>query len=76
MKNLIVCGILFTLTGCATLDNYCSEHSRNCVVATTVVLAAGAIVVANGISKSGQPVHQNQPVAPNVPNFCTAACAQ
>lgn len=55
MKSLILLAVL-SLTGCATMSDYCEVHSKGCVITGEVV---GAVVITSvAISMS----HKNQVV--------------
>ncbi len=54
MKTLICALMLASLTGCATMENYCDNHSRTCVVGAEVAVMAVVAVVAVEATKKDQ----------------------
>jgi hypothetical protein len=62
--KLVICSLLLLLSGCATLENYCDEHSRNCVVGTEIAVGVAVGVVAIAATHSGAKTKSQAPTAP------------
>jgi hypothetical protein len=61
MKPLI-CSLLLLLSGCATMENYCDNHGKTCVLAgEAAVVVVVAVVAVKATDHNHVNVVQNPP---------------